>query len=213
MYYAAIKKTDVANGPGVRVSLFVSGCTHRCKGCFNSEAWDFHYGREYTEETEQEILQALSPDYIRGLSVLGGEPMEPENRGTVHRLLRAVRRQFPDKDIWCYTGYDYEEDLLRWGGRGTDSDKGAAEENGSGADSPGNAKTQEAVPEGIKKRITEAKCPEIMEILSMTDVLVDGKFVEEQKNLRLAFRGSGNQRLIDVQASLRQGKTVCLPEC
>ncbi len=170
MYYAAIKKTDVANGPGVRVSLFVSGCTHRCKGCFNSEAWDFYFGREYTQETEREILQALSPDYIRGLSVLGGEPMEPENRGTVLQLLQAVKRQFPDKDIWCYTGYDYEKDLLR--------DKGQ----------------------------------EIPQILAMTDVLVDGEFVEERKNIRLAFRGSENQRLIDVQASLRCGKTVCLPE-
>ena len=170
MYYAAMKKTDVANGPGVRVSLFVSGCTHRCKGCFNSEAWDFRYGREYTQETEREILRALSPDHIRGLSVLGGEPMEPENRGTVLQLLRAVKSQFPDKDIWCYTGYDYEKDLLRWSGR------------------------------------------EIRQILSMTDVLVDGEFVEERKNLRLAFRGSENQRLIDVQASLRQGVTVCLPE-
>lgn len=182
MNYAAIKKTDVANGPGVRVSLFVSGCTHRCKGCFNSEAWDFSYGHKYTEETEREILQALVPDYIRGLSVLGGEPIEPENRGTVLQLLRAVRRQFPDKDIWCYTGYDYEKDLLQ------------------------------AIPEGETKGTAKPDCPEIMQILSLTDVLVDGEFIEERKNLRLAFRGSENQRLIDVQASLRRGVTVCLPE-
>lgn len=182
MYYAAIKKTDIANGPGVRVSLFVSGCTHRCRGCFNSEAWDFGYGQEYTKETEQEILRALAPDYIRGLSVLGGEPMEPENRGTVLELLRAVRSEFPDKDIWCYTGYDYEKDLLK--------------ESGKEAASPEKA----------------AGCREVLEILSMTDVLVDGEFVEERKNLRLSFRGSENQRLIDVQASLRCGRTVCLPE-
>ena len=100
MNYATIKKTDVANGPGVRVSLFVSGCTHHCKGCFNSEAWDFHYGQAYTEETEQEILQALAPDYIRGLSLLGGEPMEPENRGAVLSLVKKVREQYPQKTIW-----------------------------------------------------------------------------------------------------------------
>ena len=109
MNYATIKKTDVANGPGVRVSLFVSGCTHHCKGCFNSEAWDFHYGQAYTEETEQEILQALAPDYIRGLSLLGGEPMEPENRGAVLSLVKKVRERYPQKTIWCYTGYTYEE--------------------------------------------------------------------------------------------------------
>ena len=109
MNYATIKKTDVANGPGVRVSLFVSGCTHHCKGCFNSEAWDFHYGQAYTEETEKEILLALAPDYIRGLSLLGGEPMEPENRGTVLSLVKKVRERYPQKTIWCYTGYTYEE--------------------------------------------------------------------------------------------------------
>lgn len=117
MNYANIKKTDVANGPGIRVSLFVSGCTHRCKGCFNSEAWDFHYGRVYTGETEEEILQALAPDHIGGLSILGGEPMEPENRGTVLELVKAVRRRYPQKSIWCYTGYDYEKDLLVWAGK------------------------------------------------------------------------------------------------
>lgn len=174
MNYAAIKKRDVANGPGVRVSVFVSGCTHGCKGCFNSEAWDFSYGKEYTKETEDEILEALAPDYIRGLSVLGGEPMEPQNRGTVLGLLRKVWERFPQKDIWCYTGYDYEEDILRW-----QEDKGAGKGVG--------------------------------ELLSLIDVLVDGEFVEEKKNLRLAFRGSENQRLIDVKESLRQGRVVCLP--
>ena len=113
MNYATIKKTDVANGPGVRVSLFVSGCTHHCKGCFNSEAWDFHYGQAYTEETEQEILQALAPDYIRGLSLLGGEPMEPENRGAVLSLVKKVREQYPQKTIWCYTGYLFDRELCK----------------------------------------------------------------------------------------------------
>lgn len=114
MNYATIKKTDVANGPGVRVSLFVSGCTHHCKGCFNSVAWDFQYGQAYTLETEQEILQALAPDYIRGLSLLGGEPMEPQNRATVLSLVKKVREIYPRKTIWCYTGYDFDKDLLAW---------------------------------------------------------------------------------------------------
>jgi len=176
MNYAVIKKTDVANGPGVRVSLFVSGCTHGCKGCFNSEAWDFAYGSAYTSQTEAEILEALAPDYIRGLSVLGGEPMEPQNRGTVLELLRKVRQCCPQKDIWCYTGYDYERDLLRWAG--------------------------EASPGG----------GQVAELLSLIDVLVDGEFVEEKKNIRLRFRGSENQRLIDVRESGRQGRVVCMPE-
>ena len=117
MNYAAIKKTDVANGPGIRVSLFVSGCTHGCRGCFNQEAWDFSYGEEYTSETEAEILKALAPDYIRGLSVLGGEPFEVQNRETVLALVKKVRERYPGKDIWCYTGYDYEKDLLEWAAR------------------------------------------------------------------------------------------------
>ena len=170
MNYANIKRTDVANGPGIRVSLFVSGCTHGCRGCFNKEAWDFHYGEEYTALVEDEILRLLAPDYIRALRVLGGEPMEPQNREAVLGLLRKVRQRYPQKDIWCYTGYDYEKDILSW------------------------AQQQEAV----------------RELLSLIDVLVDGEFVEERKNLRLAFRGSENQRLIDVKESGRQKKTVCL---
>lgn len=180
MNYAVIKKTDVANGPGVRVSLFVSGCTHGCKGCFNSEAWDFGYGRPFTEETERQILEALEPEYIRGFSVLGGEPMEPSNRETVLELLEKVHECFPEKTIWCYTGYDYEKDLLRW----------EAEEQAQKGACGG---------EGV-----------ISGLLRLIDVLVDGEFVEERKNLRLAFRGSENQRLIDVKESRRQGKTVCL---
>lgn len=169
MNYATIKKTDVANGPGVRVSLFVSGCTHYCKGCFNSEAWDFQYGNPYTKETEKEILEALKPSYIKGLSVLGGEPFEEANRLTVLGLLKKAREYYPEKSIWCYTGYDYEKDLLRW--------------------------------------IAEGRT-EVEEMLSLIDVLVDGEFVEEQKNLRLPFRGSENQRLIDVPASRKQGRVV-----
>lgn len=173
MNYATIKRTDVANGPGIRVSLFVSGCTHGCKGCFNREAWDFAYGRPFTEETVEEILRALAPDYIRGFSVLGGEPMEPQNRGTVLQLLTRVRETYPQKDIWCYTGYDYEKDLLRW-------------------------EREEAAGGGCV----------MTQLLDIIDVLVDGEFVEEQKNLRLAFRGSENQRLIDLKSSRREGKTL-----
>ena len=169
MNYASIKKTDVANGPGVRVSLFVSGCTHHCKGCFNSETWDFHYGEPYTEEVEKEILAALSPDFIQGLTVLGGEPMEDANRPAVLELLRKVRETYPKKDIWCYTGYEYEKDLQRW--------------------------------------ISEGK-QDVEEILKCLDVLVDGEFVEEKKNLSLKFRGSENQRLIDIPATLAQGKVM-----
>lgn len=173
MNYATIKKTDVANGPGIRVSLFVSGCTHACKGCFNRETWDFSYGMPFTAETEEEILSALNHDYIRGFSVLGGEPMEPGNRDTVLELLRRVRKVYPEKNIWCYTGYEYEKDLLRWIAEGDET---------------------------------------VAELLELTDVLVDGEFVEEKKDLRLAFRGSGNQRLIDVKATKEAGHVVCLPE-
>lgn len=171
MNYATIKKTDVANGPGVRVSLFVSGCTHYCKGCFNSEAWDFGYGNLYTESVEEEILAALEPSYIRGLSVLGGEPFEAANRPEVLRLLKKAKERFPEKTIWCYTGYDYEQDLQRW------------------------------IQDGSE---------EVDEMLGCIDVLVDGEFVEELKNLKLPFRGSENQRLIDVPASRSGGQIVCI---
>ncbi|MCD7975284.1 MAG: anaerobic ribonucleoside-triphosphate reductase activating protein [Phascolarctobacterium sp.] len=112
MNYAAIKKIDVANGPGVRVSLFVSGCTHHCKGCFNPETWDFKYGNNFTTEVEDEILEALKPDYIKGLSILGGEPFEPVNQKGLLPLLRRYKEQYPGKTIWCYTGYDFEKDIL-----------------------------------------------------------------------------------------------------
>ena len=165
MNYATIKKTDVANGPGVRVSLFVSGCTHHCKGCFNSVAWDFQYGQAYTLETEQEILQALAPDYIRGLSLLGGEPMEPQNRATVLSLVKKVREIYPRTTIWCYTGYDFDKDLLAW---------------------------------------MDAGDPVITKLLPLLDVIVDGEYKEECRNLRLPFRGSENQRILDVPLSLKE---------
>lgn len=169
MNYANIKKTDIANGPGVRVSLFVSGCTHFCKGCFNSEAWDFHYGAPYTEEVEEEILQALSPEFVQGITILGGEPLEEANRFAVLDLLKKIRERLPEKDIWCFTGYEYEKDLQRW--------------------------------------ISEGRS-EVEELLQVIDVLVDGEFVEEKKNLNLKFRGSENQRLIDMRATRKQGEVV-----
>ncbi|MGN0465344.1 MAG: anaerobic ribonucleoside-triphosphate reductase activating protein [Lachnospiraceae bacterium] len=159
MNYGAIKKYDIANGPGVRVSLFVSGCRHHCKGCFNAETWDFHYGKLYTKETEQEILEALKPDYIAGLTVLGGEPFEPENQVEVVKLLKKVRETYPHKNIWCYTGYLYDVDLIEGG-----------------------------------KVYTEVT----NEMLSYIDILVDGEFIEELKDLRLEFRGSKNQRIISI---------------
>ena len=165
MYYGEIKKYDIANGEGVRVSLFVSGCTHHCKGCFNPETWDFKYGKEFDEKAEAEIFEQLDESFIDGLTLLGGEPMEPANQAAILPLLRKIARDYPQKNIWCYTGYTLDVDLVR-GGR-------AFTEN------------------------TE-------EILSYIDVLVDGEFVEELKDIRLVFRGSSNQRLI----RLKEGKAI-----
>ena len=158
MYYGAIKSCDIANGEGVRVSLFVSGCRHACKNCFNPETWCFDYGTPYTEATTEQILRLLEPSYIRGLTLIGGEPMEPENQPVLLELVRAVRKAYgTQKDIWCYTGCVLETDLL--------------------TDSP------------YRCDVTDALLREI-------DVLVDGPFVEEQKSLQLAFRGSANQRIL-----------------
>ena len=160
MYYGTIKKCDIANGPGVRVSLFVSGCRNCCKGCFNPETWDFSYGTPYTEETERYIIELLEPSYINGLSLLGGEPFEPENQRELVGLLKKIRTEYPEKDIWCYTGYVYEQDLTKGGRKYTE--------------------------------VTD-------ELLSYVDVLVDGQFIEEQKDLTLAFRGSSNQRILHLR--------------
>ncbi len=169
MNYGEIKKTDIANGEGVRVSLFVSGCTHHCEGCFNPETWNFSYGKEFTEETEKELLNALSPDFINGLTLLGGEPFEPQNQRVLISFLKKVKEQFPQKSIWCYTGYLFDEELLK------DS---------------------------------RARCEVTDEMLGMIDVLVDGKFMQELKNITLKFRGSENQRIIDVQKSLETNTIV-----
>ncbi len=169
MHYANIKNCDIANGPGVRVSLFVSGCTHHCKGCFNQVAWDFGYGQPFTRQTIDQILSMLAPDYIQGLTLLGGEPFEPENQGPVVELLRQVREKYPQKTIWAFSGYLFDRDLA-----------------------PG--------------RIGDPAT--VREYLGHLDVLVDGPFIEEEKDLSLRFRGSRNQRLIDVPASLAQGRVV-----
>lgn len=163
MNYGEVKHFDIANGNGVRVSLFVSGCTNHCKGCFQPETWNFDYGKPYTKETEQEILDALAPEYIQGLTVLGGDPFEIANQEAVCSLLKLVKQQLPNKDIWVFTGYLLDQDLLEGGRRHT---------------------------------------PWTDEMLSYIDVLIDGPFVEELKDLSLQFRGSSNQRLIDVPKSL-----------
>ncbi|HAK17263.1 MAG: anaerobic ribonucleoside-triphosphate reductase activating protein [Lachnospiraceae bacterium] len=162
MNYAQIKYCDIANGTGVRTSLFVSGCTHHCKGCFNEIAWDFGYGEPFTDEVQQKIIDSLAPEYIAGLSLLGGEPMEPVNQRALVPFLRKVRAAYPDKTLWCYTGYTYETDLLD--------------------------------PEG------RAHCEVTDEFLSYIDMLVDGKFVEELKDITLLFRGSSNQRLLHLSS-------------
>ncbi len=159
MNYCGIKKVDIANGPGVRVSLFVSGCRNHCPGCFQPETWDFDYGDPFTRTTEEEIMEALRPSWIQGLSILGGDPMEPENQEALLPFLRRAREELPGKDIWLYTGYRLE----------------------SVSSSP---------------------------LLTLVDVVVDGPFVETEKDISLAFRGSRNQRIINVPASLEAG--VCV---
>lgn len=169
MNYATIKNCDIANGPGVRVSLFVSGCTHHCKGCFNEVAWDFDYGVPFTQQTIDEILAMLAPGYVRGLTLLGGEPFEPQNQAPVVSLLRQMKERYPKKSVWAFSGYLFDRDIL------------------AGKLGPW--------------EITR-------EYLSYLEVLVDGPFVEEKKDLSLRFRGSSNQRLIDVQESLTEGRIV-----
>ena len=166
MNYATIKNCDIANGPGVRVSLFVSGCTHRCPGCFNEVAWDFDYGEPFTEAVMDSIVDMLRPSYIRGLTLLGGEPFEPRNQAAVVQLLRRVKQELPEKSIWAFSGYLFDRDIL------------------------------------------SGRLGDCSEYLSYLDVLVDGPFVEAKKNLSLRFRGSENQRLIDVPASLAAGEIV-----
>ena len=168
MHYAVIKWHDVANGPGVRVSLYVSGCRNRCKNCFNPETWDFDYGQPFDPDTQNKILEALAPGYMSGLTVLGGEPMEPENQRDLLPFLQRYKERYPDKPLWLFTGYTYEE-LLPGGIRHTEHSEG---------------------------------------ILALLDILVDGRFVEELKDLKLRFRGSSNQRLIDMNKTRTSGEVI-----
>ena len=169
MNYAEIKYCDVANGPGVRTSLFVSGCSHHCPGCFNEIAWDFNYGKPFTQDTIDSIIESLKPDYIQGLTLLGGDPFEYSNQKGLLPLVRQVREVLPQKDIWCFTGFLFDKDII----------------------------------ENMCKRWKETN-----ELLSYIDVLVDGRFVEELKNLNLKFKGSENQRTILVNESLKSGNVI-----
>ena len=173
MNYADIKRIDTANGDGVRVSVFVSGCHHHCKGCFNECAWDFNYGKEFTEKELDEVLEYLNHDYIKGLSLLGGEPLEPVNQEGLLPLVKKVKEKYPEKTIWCYTGYDLEKDII---------------DN------------------------MEKTNPTTKELLKYIDIIVDGKFEEELKSPKLRFRGSANQRILNVQETIKQHKPVITPE-
>ena len=175
MNYAKIKKCDVANGPGVRVSLFVSGCNHHCKNCFNSEAWDFNYGNQFSEEQANEIIEDLKPSYITGLSLLGGEPFEKVNQEGLVPLVKKVKETYPDKKIWCYTGFTFDKQILG-------------------------------------QMIGEEHRETTKEMLENIDYIVDGKFVEELKDPTLKFKGSKNQRIIDVKKSLAQNEVVLWEE-
>ena len=173
MYYGEIKNCDIANGEGVRVTLFVSGCTNHCKNCFQPQTWDFCYGQPFTEETQQYLLDLLAPSYIHGLTLLGGEPFEPENQRALLPFLRRVKAAYPGKTIWAFSGFTLEE----------------MQQDGS-----------------------HPRCEVTDELLSLLDVLVDGRFVEELKDISLRFRGSRNQRLIDMKKTLATGKIVLLPD-
>ncbi len=172
MNYGEIKYNDIANGEGVRVSLFVSGCTHHCKNCFNSETWDFNYGKPFTSTEEDAIIKALAPDYINGLTILGGEPMEPQNQQALLPFVKKVKATYPNKTIWCYTGFLFDKELLQ---------------------------------------PSRAHCPWTKELLSYIDIIVDGRFVNELKDISLRFKGSSNQRIIDVQQSLKTGELILSP--
>ncbi len=185
MFYGNIKDCDVANGPGIRVTLFVSGCTNACPGCFQKQTWDFRYGEAFTDETEQKLLRMLKPSYVRGLTLLGGEPFEPENQRALVPFLKRVRTEAPEKDIWCFTGNRLEE-------------------------LTGAAKDGELIMDGDPRqsRAAHLRCEVTDEMLDLIDVLVDGRFVERLKDLSLEFRGSSNQRLIDLPKTIAKGQIV-----
>lgn len=174
MNYSTIKWTDIANGSGVRISLFVSGCPHHCPGCFNEETWDYENGVPYTPEIEQQLLYKLGASYLQGFSLLGGEPLCPPNQSAIASLLKKIRQRYPQKDVWCYTGYLLEEVVPQFGGT--------------------------------------VLGDYASEILPYIDILVDGKFLQQKKNLNLFFRGSENQRLLDLQSSLTSRRPVIIPD-
>jgi len=169
MRYASVKKCDVANGTGIRVSIFVSGCHHHCKGCFNTDAWDFNFGNEYNEEIEESILKELDKSYIQGLSLLGGEPLEHVNQKGLLSLVKKAKERYPEKTIWCYTGYKFDDDVMG--------------------------------------KMFET-WPETKELVSNLDVVVDGKYDEDLRDLNLRFKGSSNQRIIDVQKTLEKNEVI-----
>ena len=173
MHFGEIKDCDIANGEGVRVTLFVSGCTNRCPHCFQPQTWDFDYGQPFTEETEEQLMRMLTPSYISGLTLLGGEPFEPDNQRSLLPFVRRLRQELPEKTIWAYTGRTYEELLT----------------------------------DGCSHR-----CEVTDELLSLVDVLVDGRFVQELKDISLRFRGSSNQRLIDLRETRNSGVLTLLPD-
>ena len=173
MHYGEIKNCDIANGEGVRVTLFVSGCTNHCKNCFQPQTWDFNYGNPFTEETEAELFRLLSPRYIRGLTLLGGEPFEPENQRALLPFLRKLRRELPEKTVWTFTGFTWEE---------------------------------------LQTEGSHPRCEVTDELLNLIDVLVDGRYVEERKDIGLRFRGSSNQRLLDLNATRASGELTLLPD-
>ena len=171
MNYAEIKTYDIANGPGVRVSLFVSGCTHHCKNCFNEIAWDFNYGKPFDQQVIDTLLEAVAPVHYQGMTILGGEPMEPANQRGILPLVKTFKEKYPDKNLWIYTGYLFEDLVSE----------------------------------------SRARCEVTDELLSYVDVLVDGKFVEELKDITLRFKGSSNQRIIDIPATLKSKELVLSP--
>lgn len=191
MYYGSLKKNDVANGPGVRVNLFVSGCTHCCHNCFNEETWNFKYGELFTDNTLTEILEAMKPTYVSGITILGGEPMEVPNRGEVLHILERVHEEYPEKSIWVYSGYLTEELLASAGIWSAD-----------------------CVPDTItapRNRVLDcttlaADADNLVKLLNLIDVLVDGEFINHKKNLMLRFKGSENQRLVDLKETIANGK-------
>ena len=169
MYYGEIKNCDIANGIGVRVTLFVSGCTNHCEQCFQPQTWDFCYGNPFTEETEKQILEMLAPEYIDGLTLLGGEPFEPANQRDLLPFVKKVKEQYPNKTIWCFSGFRLDDELLNE---------------------------------------SYARCEVTDELLSYIDVLVDGRFVAALKDISLRFRGSSNQRIIDIPKTLASGTII-----